>query len=184
MTSANSDTNANTNAGVMWRAMLQRDLPAVVAIAEQVHPAYPESPEVFAERLQLFAEGCRVAVDGEDCVHGYAITHPAMLGQPPALNSLLHVLPPQADCLYLHDVALTDAARRYGLGGKLVELIRQHAEAMQVGHAALVAVNDSAGYWRRRGFTDYRQADAALLKKIASYDVAAHYLVMDLARTV
>ena len=171
------------NASMIWRTMHERDLPAVVAIAGQVHPDYPESPAVFAERLQLFAAGCRVVVDERDHAHGYAITHPAMLGQAPALNSLLHALPPQADCLYLHDVALTEATRQYGLGGKLVELMRRHAVTMQFGHAALVAVNGSAGYWRRRGFADYLQADAALLKKIASYDSDARYLVLDVART-
>lgn len=178
------ENKAANDVVMFWRGMHERDLSAVVAIAEQVHPDYPESPEVFAERLRLFADGCRVAVDGDGGVHGYAITHPALLGQPPALNSLLHALPSQADCLYLHDIALTDAVRQYGLGGKLVELIKRHAMTIGIGHAALVAVNDSAAYWRRRGFSDYLKADTVLLNKIGSYDRAAQYLVLNIVDTV
>lgn len=167
---------------MIWRAMQEKDLPAVQAIAEVVHPDYPESPEVFAERLSLFADGCRVAVDVQDVVQGYSITHPATLGQPPALDSLLHQLPSQADCLYLHDVALTAATRQFGLGAQLVALIRQHAQAMQIAHAALVAVNNSGDYWRRRGFSAWAYADASLQNKIASYDAAAQYMVLEVAR--
>lgn len=176
-------TGENTiisNVAMVWRDMQQGDLAAVLAIAERVHPDYPESPAVFSERLHLFAAGCRVAVDARDVVHGYAITHPAMLGQPPALNSLLHHLPPQADCLYLHDVAILPTARQSGLGAALVDLIERHARALRVGHAALVAVNNSGDYWRRRGFSDYARADVTLRKKIASYDDSAQYLVLAL----
>lgn len=170
---------------MIWRAMQEDDLAAVQVIAQVVHPAYPESPQVFAERLQLFAAGCRVAVaaDMPQLVHGYAITHPAMLGQPPALDTLLHQLPPHADCLYLHDVALMATTRQSGLGSQLVALIRQQAQTLQLAHAALVAVNRSADYWRRRGFMLWERADARLLTKIASYDADAQYLVLPVALT-
>jgi len=176
-------TGENTimsDVAMVWRDMQQGDLAAVLAIAARVHPDYPESPAVFSERLHLFAAGCRVAVDARDAVHGYAITHPAMLGHPPALNSLLLHLPPQADCLYLHDVAILPTVRQFGLGARLVALIEQHARALQVGYAALVAVNNSGDYWRRHGFSDYAGTDAALRKKIASYDDSAQYLVLAL----
>ena len=45
-------------------------------------------------------------------------------------------------------------------------------------------MNDSAAYWRRRGFSDYLKADAALLNKIGSYDRAAQYLVLNIVDTV
>ena len=37
--------------------MVPADLPAVMRIAAVVHPSYPEDEAVFAERLQLAAEG-------------------------------------------------------------------------------------------------------------------------------
>jgi predicted N-acetyltransferase YhbS len=159
--------NNGVSNGVAWRAMQENDLPAVTAIAAEVHPDYPESPAVFAERLHLFAQGCLIAVDVNGTALGYAITHPAVLGQPPALNSLLNGLSPQADCLYLHDVALTTATRQSGLGSALVEYIRGLTVAHGFACAALMAVNNSAAYWQRHGFVPYAQADAALAKKIA-----------------
>jgi GNAT superfamily N-acetyltransferase len=168
--------------GVAWRAMQESDLPAVTAIAAEVHPDYPESPAVFAERLRLFAQGCLVAVDVNGTALGYAIAHPAVLGQPPALDSLLHDLSSQADCLYLHDVALTAATRQSGLGGALVGYIRELAIAHGFACAALMAVNNSTAYWQRRGFMPYEHADDTLAKKISSYDSDAQYLVLAAGR--
>jgi len=174
--------NNGVRNGVAWRAMQEGDLPAVTAIAAEVHPSYPESPAVFAERLRLFAQGCLIAVDANGNVLGYAIAHPAVLGQPPALNSMLGGLSPQADCLYLHDVALTAATRRSGLGGALVAYIEELALAHGFACAALMAVNNSAAYWQRCGFMSYACADEALAHKVASYDSDAQYLVLDTGR--
>ena len=55
---------------------------------------------------------------------GYAVSHPGRLGRPPALDSRLGELPSDADCLYLHDVALLPEARGLGLGESLVDLLR------------------------------------------------------------
>jgi ribosomal protein S18 acetylase RimI-like enzyme len=43
-----------------WRPMKTADLPALLAIADVVHPAYPEDAAVFEERLTLFPSGCWV----------------------------------------------------------------------------------------------------------------------------
>ncbi|WP_235471170.1 GNAT family N-acetyltransferase [Herbaspirillum hiltneri] len=184
MTKTEREQNMNHGVrnGVAWRAMQESDLPAVTAIAAEVHPDYPESPAVFVERLRLFAAGCLIAADANGTVLGYAIAHPAVLGQPPALDSLLGELPPQADCLYLHDVALTEATRQSGLGGALVGYLRELAFAQGFACAALMAVNNSAAYWRRHSFISFARVDAALAKKIASYGSDAQYLVSDTGR--
>jgi len=44
--------------------MTEADLPAALAIAEVVHPNYPEDPAVFTERLALYPRGCLVLVQG------------------------------------------------------------------------------------------------------------------------
>ena len=43
--------------GVAWRAMTGYDLDDVVQIAGVVHPDFFESPEVLAERQQLYHFG-------------------------------------------------------------------------------------------------------------------------------
>lgn len=156
--------------------MTVADLAEVDAIAEIVHPGYPEPPEVPAERLRLFPQGCFLAeVEGSGAI-GYAISHPGVLGRPPALASLLGGLPEGADCLYLHDVALLPAARGAGLGGDLVARLHALARLCGFRHLALTAVGGSVPYWRRHGFSPFA-GDEALAAKLASYDGDAAYMV-------
>lgn len=109
-----------------WRPMRQSDLGAVDEIAKIVHPAYPEDIAVATERLALFPQGCFIA-EGEAGPLGYAISHPMILGRPAALDSLLGGLPTEADCLFLHDIALTARARGLGLGRLLIARLREVA---------------------------------------------------------
>lgn len=159
----------------LWRPMAPADLPAVQEVAEIVHPLYPESPAVPAERLALYPAGCLVAARG-GTILGYAISHPGLLGRPPALDVLLGTLPENADCLYLHDIALLPQAHGLGLGSALVAHLLVLAKAEGFRLLALTAVNNSAGYWQRQGFVPY-QGDAALAAKLASYGEDALYLV-------
>ena len=41
------------------------DLPRVLAVADAVHPAFPEEAAVFEERLQLYPGGCLVFSNDE-----------------------------------------------------------------------------------------------------------------------
>jgi len=159
-----------------WRPMRAEDLTAVSAIGEAVHAAYPEEDAVFAERRALFPEGCRIALlDG--AVTGYAVAHPGLLFQPPALDTRLGALPAAPDCLYLHDIALLPQARGLGFGDALVaDLVAQAARA-SLPALALVAVGGTVPYWRRRGFEVAGADRAGLAAKLASYGGDAAYMI-------
>jgi GNAT superfamily N-acetyltransferase len=161
-----------------WRPMVASDLAAVERIAEIVHPAYPESEEVPAERLALFPAGCLIAGGARDEAIGYAVTHPGRLGRPPALDSRLGELASDADCLYLHDVALLPEARGLGLGESLVGLLRALSIRSGFKVMALTAVNCSTSYWRRQGFSDY-SGDGILAAKLFSYGDDAVYMISE-----
>lgn len=169
---------------LVWKNMATTDLQHVLSIADAVHLDFPESPEIFEERLMLFPEGCWVAVregNTQAVPYGYAITHPGIVGHPPPLDALLGGLPDNADCLYLHDVALLPAARQFGLGGALVQTARSLAQQQAMLQMALIAVNQSAPYWQQKGFLPYGAISQALQHKLTSYSEDAQYLVMDLA---
>ena len=124
---------------------------AVAVIAARLHPALPERIGVLAEKQRLFPAGCRkLAAGGAMC--GYALAHPWMLAQPPALDAFLGGLPAAADCLFIHDVAVLPEARGRGVAAAYLA----HAEA--VAHAqgwpamALIAAYGTARLWRRFGF--------------------------------
>lgn len=157
--------------------MTAADLPAVMAVAAKVHPDYPEGEAVFIERLALHPVGCLVLAGGEG-LGGYVLSHPWLLGQVPALDSLLGPLPDDADAYYIHDLALVPAARGGGAASACVDRLAAHARASGFDRMALVAIGNSAGFWRRQGFREAH--DEALARKLASYDSAARYMIRDL----
>jgi GNAT superfamily N-acetyltransferase len=138
---------------------------------------------VAAERLRLYPAGCWAAAlpprgASADGLVGYALSHPAVFGQPPALGSLLERIAPVCDCLYLHDLALLAPWRGTGLGTALI--VRLLALARRHGFTAvtLTAVNDSRDFWDRLGFRAI--AGSALRSKLASYGPDAVYMALDI----
>lgn len=166
------------HASFQWRGMQQQDLPLVSAMATRVHPDYPEDDSIFAERLALYPEGCLLLEVGGE-VAGYAISHPWLALQPPALGTLLRVLPIQASTYYIHDVALLPAARGLGAAAQMLERLTQLAKNGGIATLSLVAVNDSHAFWMRQGFGLID--DPVLQKKLNSYDYAARFLIKDVA---
>ncbi|WMT87273.1 GNAT family N-acetyltransferase [Pelagibacterium sp. 26DY04] len=155
-----------------WRPLLASDLPTVSAIAEKVHPDFPEDDAVFADRQAIAPATCFLFED-DDTPAGYLLAHPWRLGQVPALNTVLGEIPAQPDTLYIHDLALLPAARGTGAGAAIVE--RLAGAARPLGAMSLVAVNRSTPFWTRMGF--FRYDDEALVAKLASYDSDAQYMV-------
>ena len=137
--------------GAVWCRMREGDLPAVIAIAALVHPAYPEEDAVFAERLRLDPEGCRV-LDLGGRAAGYAIGHPWVFGRPPGLSVRLGALPSAPAVLHLHDIAVLPAARGAGAASRLLGEWVELAHAAGLTGLSLVAVGDAATFWARRGF--------------------------------
>ncbi|MBE9606052.1 GNAT family N-acetyltransferase [Acetobacteraceae bacterium H6797] len=154
-----------------WRPLTAPDLPAVEAIAEVVHPDFPEDPAVFAERLSLFPAGC-LLLHGPQGPAGYSITHPWHLGRPPALDILIGAIPTDADSFYIHDLALIPDARGTGAGGRAVAQFAALARSEGLPSMSLIAVNGSAPFWESQGFAT-APLDAT---KLASYGEAARYM--------
>lgn len=129
------------------------DLAAVSAISDAVHGRYTEPIVVYAERLALHREGCRVLMlEGE--VAGYLIGHPWHRCRPPALGALLGAIPADADSYYLHDIALLPAARGSGAGRAALDLVVAEARALGLAEITLTAVAGANRFWAAHGF-DY-----------------------------
>ncbi|NOG71113.1 GNAT family N-acetyltransferase [Roseicella sp. DB1501] len=155
-----------------WRPMAAADLPAVLALADRLHPHHPESPAVFAERLALAPAGCRVLADAVG-IGGYAVSHPWTGAGPPALDTLLGALPVQPGALHIHDVALDPRLRG---GGHAVAVLRALLAASPWPRATLVAVSGTGPYWAAQGFAEAPARPAAAL---ASYGAEARFMVRE-----
>lgn len=159
-----------------WRAMTERDLAAVNAIADMVHPGFPEDARIFAERLALHPAGCMVLADDKGpSLHGYLLSHPWHARRPPALNSLLSAIPTDATTYYVHDIALLPSARGAGAASAAVARITAEALRCSLPDISLVAVNGSAPFWQHHGFVETRAP--ALDAKLASYGDDARYML-------
>lgn len=153
------------------------DLPAVNALAIRIHPDYPEDAAVFAERLRLYAAGCRV-LEGERGLVAYVVSHPWRHLEPPPLNALLGALPPQPSTFYIHDLALAPEAQGTGAAADIVALLADHASASGLSSMSLIAVNGSAGFWQRQGFEAVH--DPRLDAKLRSYGDDARFMARTL----
>lgn len=163
-----------------WRPARASDLPAISAIAARIHPDLPERPEVFAEKMRLYSDGCRVLA-ADDGIAGYGLAHPWTQHRIPPLDGFLEQLPGNADCLYVHDVAVLPGFRG-GVAGDYVAAIEQLARASGIATLALVSVYATRPLWERLGFRAVT-ANAELRAKLASYDDNATYMLRDLAAT-
>lgn len=136
-----------------WRPMRAADLDAVVAISDAVHGVFTEPRTVYAERLDLYPEGCRI-FERDGAVAGFLVTHPWHRGAVPKLGAPLGALPAPAEVYYLHDIALLPAARGTGAGAEAIAFVRRQTRLAGCAEIRLVAVNGADSYWRAQGFDD------------------------------
>jgi hypothetical protein len=161
-----------------WRPMDGSDLDGVMAIAEVVHPDYPERPAVFAERLALFPQGCHVLADGVG-VFGYIVSHPWRAGAPVPLDSFLESLPAVAGTRYLHDIALLPEARGAGHAGRGVARVVRDAYRDAAPSLSIVAIPGTQRFWEGQGFAD--RSDLLAPGTLGAYGGGALWMVRDLA---
>jgi GNAT superfamily N-acetyltransferase len=154
-----------------WRPATAADLEAVERIGNAVHVSLQERPEVFANKLALFPQGCFVLARKGEAI-GYGIAHPWALGSVPPLDTVMAALPPAPSCLYIHDVVVLAAARGQGAAGVLIDLFEAVARRHALASLALVSVYGTYVFWERYGFQTVSDPDLTL----TSYGASARYM--------
>lgn len=157
--------------------MTAQDLGAIGDIAAQVHPQYPERPEIFADKLAFCADGCMVGENPGGLVVGYAFAHPWTIGLPPLLDAPLGPRPACADCLHLHDVAVLPEWRGMGATAQVLDALLGLATSTHVAALTLVAIAGQDGFWRARGFSPFAPVGTPLERRLASYGGACAYMI-------
>ena len=161
----------------IWRHASVNDIDAITGLAEIIHPAFPERPEVFAEKLSLFPSGCYVLVRHEE-VMGYGLSHPWILNCIPPLDSFLKGIPSDADCLYVHDVAVLPEVRGHGSAERYVDLMEECTCKIGVDFLVLVSVYSTQRLWARYGFEVANGSELDM--KLRSYGPTAKYMIRNL----
>lgn len=156
---------------VTIRPMLSADLAAVLRVQAACYPpAMQEADSVVKARLAAAGATCLAASDA-DGVCGYLFAYPSRLGRVTDLGSTFEPAP-DADTLYLHDLAVDPRALGRGLARALVEHLLDLGRGMGLSHAALVSVQDSTRFWNGFGFAARATDDAGLL----TYPAGALYM--------
>lgn len=178
-----------TDAGVrsamsdLTRAMVESDLAAVMAIqAARYVPAMVEPVAVIRARL-LAARTRAWVVESRRGIGAYLMAYPSRVGSITPLGGGFDACP-DADCLYLHDLAVAPWDAGAGLGRCLVETAMAEARRAGLGCLALVSVLNSSGYWRRLGFHDWEVHEPEQRERLLGYAGPAYYMVRALDRAV
>jgi GNAT superfamily N-acetyltransferase len=156
-----------------WRAMTTNDLDGVVEVAAIAFPEHFEDRSCFENRLAIWPQGCR-ALSDHTGVAGYFFAYPWVTDGAPALNTVIPGIPPDADMLYLHDLALHPRVRGRGASRSAMERVLDLARAGGWQTIALIAVNDATRFWQGHGFAVRETPE--LVKKLLSYGAGAHYM--------
>ena len=157
-----------------WQPMGASDLREVVDLADRIHVDLHEGLEVIAEKHRRFPAGCSKVVDDGRLV-AYGIAHPWLLYRIPQLDAFLGDLPPNPDCLYIHDVVVAPEARGRDLAGACLERLKAVALRMDLHAMALVSVYGTTRLWSRFGFIE--ESPDPVRAKLASYGATARYMV-------
>lgn len=153
------------------------DLAGVLRIQAEAYADEPfplESHAFYANRLSLSPLTCHVAVAADGALAGYIVTHPWVLNVPPRLGVAVAALPEAADCWYLHDCAVAQAARGQGAARALYAAALRSARQAGFQHGALVALAGAVSYWQGLGYGV--QQRPGLAAKLAEYGDGACYM--------
>jgi len=156
--------------------MSRNDLGAVLAVQAQCYPpAMQEAADVVLARIAAAGGTCVVAQDARG-VCAYLFSYPSRLGSVTPLGADFSPAP-DADTLYLHDLAVAPRALGRGLARRLVGRLLALAQERGWGWSALVSVQDTASFWTGLGYAPAELEDAAARAALASYPGQARYML-------
>ncbi|AKM30294.1 hypothetical protein AB870_09540 [Pandoraea faecigallinarum] len=165
------------------------DLPQILAVQAVAYgDVMLESEAALGSRLALSPGTCWVAEDtprarGEASIAGYLFSHPWHLAAPPPLDTILDALPEAPDCWYVHDMALAPRTRGAGVAGQLYAAALTAVTAVPargLRSSALVAVQQSQGFWARFGYAAVTDVSPLIAAKLAGYGDGAVFMTRTL----
>lgn len=157
------------------RTMTADDLAGVLAVQRECYPpAMNEPAATILSRLAQAPDFAWVA-EGDGGVCAYLVAYPSRLGKVTQLGGDFAVAG-NADCLYLHDLAVAPRALGGGVARALLRQARQAALAAGLRQAALVSVQDSRAFWQKQGFAAGPALTPVEAANLASYPPPAFYL--------
>lgn len=141
-----------------------------------------EDTGLIERRLASQPNSCWLAESHDGKVLAYLFSYPSRDKQVAPLGSEFECYN-NADLLYLHDMAVSPAARGLGLAPDLLVTAERYALKCGFNQLALVAVQGSVPYWQKQGFSIVELTDVSAQLALESYiGQSAVYMQKTLAR--
>jgi len=116
-------------------------------------PELWESNDSFRRRMEQFPDGCVACVNEKDEVVGYMFCHPWKKDSVVPLDCRTLEIPKEdADCFYIHDIAVLPAHRRKGIATRFLEIAVELATKNGFDMIEGVSVLGSHSHWQKGGF--------------------------------
>ena len=160
--------------------MRERDVVSVMQIQAECYVSFiVESEETIRRRLSDFPDTAWVA-ENQSGICGYLVTYRSRVGNIAPLGSVFEQIA-DPDCLYLHDLAISERVKGQGLGGQLASLAFGYAIAKGLRYSALVSVQNSQPFWQRLGYEPWMDLSVEHTQNLKTYERQALYMVKTLA---
>lgn len=151
------------------RLIEHSDLAAIVAIQDSCYGnELFEDPALITRRLMSQPNSCWLAQSHDAKVLAYLFSYPSREKRVAPLGSEFQRYN-DADLLYLHDMAVSSAARGLGLASELLATAERYALINGFSKLALVAVQGSVPYWQKHGFGIVELTEGSALQALQSY---------------
>jgi GNAT superfamily N-acetyltransferase len=150
------------------RPMIASDLNAIEVIQGEAYAGYfLESTDIIAQRFSLSPSTAWVA-EREGDVCAYLVGYWSNVGKINPLNAPF-ALVDNANCLYLHDLALLKVVQGFGVGRKLIQAATDYALQEAADAIALLSVQNSKAFWQGFGFSDFSDLDVQQQQNLETY---------------
>ena len=119
---------------------------------------HEEDMNVYDTFISVFPDGAWGAFY-EDKLAGHIFFHPYKNQTEKPLNAKL-VLTGEEDSMYLHEIAVLQQYRSLGVSSLLLNKFNEISGQYKMKSQTLVSVENSAEFWKKKGFTIIKKADA------------------------
>lgn len=162
--------------------MRPEDLPQVLALQHRCYqPDFHEPLDAFESKLHAAPDTCWVISAEPANVLAYLVSLPVADENYPLLHAPQCAPALQADELYLHDMAISPALRGQGASHQLLQQAIAQAQGLRLPRLSLIAVQNSASFWMRQGFSARQPTSSQVAHKLASFGADAMLMSHTLA---
>lgn len=133
-----------------------------------------ESVDSFSAKLSADSDFSFMAMQSEMAV-GYVVALPWVFGGILDLDGVEYSVPPDADSLCIHDIAVSFKARNVGTARHLLNAVLDAAKSKGYRRLFLIAIQGASSYWERHGF-EAVQVNEKLKRRLSAYGEGATYM--------